>query len=150
MVADSSVMKLYVFNEVLYVGTLNFLSGARLLANTDEAGLDFAQVFDGGFENRNNLYVWQMQDFHGRLYVGTFKLQFDGSTGFDLISSSDPTDPDSWVYETDNGFDTDTHYGIRTFAVYEGQLMIGSAVATVEDSCKVWEAAFIDRSEDEE
>jgi len=111
------------------------------------ASVKLEEVFNGGFGNRNNLYVWQMQEFNERLYVGTFKLQLDGSTGFDLISTEDPSDQDAWVYESEDGFGTDTHYGIRTFAVYEGRLMIGSAVATVEDSCKVWQASFIDREE---
>ena len=117
-------MRMTVYNNRLYIGTMNFFSGASLLVNTDTEGLEFEFLFINGNGNRANAYVWQLQVYNNRLYVGTF----DTSRQFDLFSAEGNIDNSTvWDVETENAFGFFGHYGIRTMSVWNNKLMIGSA-----------------------
>merc|ERR1712176_1249650 len=138
-------MKLYVYNDRLYVGTMNFFKGASLWVNDDEDGLDFVPVFVEGNGNSFNAYVWQMEEYNGRLYIGTFDM--DGlisdffATGFDLFSSKEAlASSNDWLTETTTAFGNRGQYGLRSMAVIDGKLMIGSATAGADTACIVFEA----------
>eukprot|EP01084_Bolivina_argentea_P139984 246207_1 len=137
---ESGVMKLYVYKNKLYFGTMNFLSGCSLYVNTDDDGTVFETVFTGGNGNRMNIYLWYMLEFNNRLYVGTYNMRGE----FDLFSIQNPMDTnEKWVTETDDAFDQNgSHeYGIRTITIFEDKMMIGSATSSVyEAACQVFEA----------
>merc|ERR1712019_218022 len=69
------------------------------------------------------------------LYVGTFQSFGE----FELFSAVDPAL--DLITETDDAFGFDNHFGIRTMAVFDGKLMIGSATARNGEACKVFEAS---------
>ncbi|MCP4135760.1 MAG: hypothetical protein GY754_32630 [bacterium] len=132
---NTAAMKLYAYDNKLYVGTMNFLTGSYLYANSDEDGAQFDAVMEKGNGHFGNAYVWYMKEYNDRLYVGTFK----DNGGFHLYSAKNPG-VDEWTVETKNGFGHPGHYGIRSMAVYQDKLLIGTATPLLEQSCKVWEA----------
>ncbi len=87
-----------------------------------------------GGEHKNNVYVWYMKEYRNRLYAGTFKLG-----GFDLYSAEEPG-VDEWTMETSNGFGDIEHYGVRSMAVFQDRLIIGTATASPAGGCKIYEA----------
>ncbi|MCP3944050.1 MAG: hypothetical protein GY710_21580 [Desulfobacteraceae bacterium] len=133
--SNTAAMKLYVYKDKLYVGTMNFIQGASLYVNTNTAGTRFEPLFTQGNGHRNNSYVWYMKAFNDRLYVGTFKSFGE----FDLFSAKDPGMND-WTAETIDAFGNAGQYGIRTMAVYQDKLMIGTATAKNDEACKIFEA----------
>ncbi|MCP4133931.1 MAG: hypothetical protein GY754_23375 [bacterium] len=132
---NTAAMKLYAYNDKLFVGTMNWIKGSYLYMNSDEDGAIFEPIIEKGNGVIGNAYIWYMKEFNNRLYVGTFKI----SGSFDLYSAQNPgTDP--WTIETTDGFGSFAHYGIRSMAVYQDKLIIGSATAVQEQGTKVFEA----------
>merc|ERR1711920_985403 len=130
---------------------MNILRGASLLVsdpNNSADGLSFVPVFVDGNGNRWHSYVWHIQQFNERLYVGTLDLSEDGYgiPGFDLFSSKTALpDSNDWFNETLDGFGHAAQVGIRTMAVTAdgGTLMIGSATDQKGHGCVVFAATFI-------
>lgn len=119
-----SIMKLYVYQDRLYLGTMNFLQGASLLVSRADSDTDFSSVFTKGNGYWRNVYMWYIIEYENRLYVGTFNQML---TTFMLFSAEDPLN-DEFVLETDNAFCSKIgYYGIRSMVVFEDKLMIGSA-----------------------
>ena len=129
-------MKLYVYNQQLYIGTMNWFDGAYLYSNIDHDGKIFKSVIENGMGNSKNNYIWYLKEYNNRLYAGTFKLN---DTGFDLYSAIIPG-ADQWVHETSDSFNNPEHYGIRSMSIYRGRLIIGSATAEKNEGCLIFEA----------
>lgn len=137
--SDTALMKLVLFNNRIYIGTMNFEEGASLLVSEDERATSFKTLFTKGNGNRNNVYMWYMIGFESRLYVGTFH-QF-GREEFDLFSSADP-ETDGFIVETDDAFGLAKNmYGIRSMTVFNNTLIIGGA--SNNKPTKVFEATAI-------
>lgn len=121
-----AVMKLCVFQERLYLSTMDFFRGFDLYESAD--GKTFEPILTRGFKNRHYAYLWQLQEYNGRLYAGLYYhngLQLP--TGrFALLSSPDGR---QWTVENDDAFGSPWHYGIRSMAVLNDELVIGSASA---------------------
>merc|ERR1711971_615154 len=113
--------------------------------NEDADGLTFVNVFNRGFGNRWNAYVWYLQTFNDRLYVGTFDLSEDGYgvPGFDLFSSKEamPNSGD-WIKETQDGFGHPAQVGLRSMTITDDgiKMLIGSTTDQDKDGCIVCEA----------
>eukprot|EP01084_Bolivina_argentea_P127849 226071_1 len=153
-----AAMKLYVFNDRLYIGTMNLaallypaIGGAGLWVSDDQ-GLQFINLFTGGgppgYENIWNAYMWYLQGFQQRLYVGTFNMDGflnDGpATGFNLFSSQNPDEPNAqWILESVDGFGNPGNYGLRSMSVVGNKLIMGTATANETLACKVFEATAI-------
>jgi len=141
---NTAAMKLYVYRGRLYVGTMNLVNGFRLYASKEKldsyatADIPFARVLVNDDPKRRGAYLWYLEEFNGRLYAGTFTTFqfFNGS--FKLFSSADGEH--DWVVETDNAFGHERQYGLRSMEVFKGKLMIGTATAQPEKSCKILEA----------
>lgn len=132
--SNLGALKLFVFRDHLYIGTMDFDAGFDLYRSAD--GVHFERVLDHGFTNRHNAYIWQMQEYHGRLYAGAYDHRPPLLHGrFQLYSSADGKD---WAVETKNGFGSDWCYGVRTMAVFQDQLIIGTASS--RRGCKVFAA----------
>jgi len=126
---DWAVMKMYSFNGLLYVGTMNFEEGTSLLVSTDSSGTDFDFIFTKGNGNEFNIYIWAMMEYEGRLYMSTFKNCAECAKGFEIYSSEDPSRDDLTV-ETENAFGYSLGlFGIRSMAVHENHLILGSSGA---------------------
>ncbi len=133
---NTAAMKLYCFGDKLYVTTMDFFRGYDLYVSED--GVNFDRVIKQGLPNEDHAYLWQLIEYEGRLYGGTYHHRGirlpKGS--FALLST---TDGEHWEIETDNGFGNPWHYGIRSVAVYNGEFIMGTASAKY--GCKVFAAA---------
>ncbi len=130
---NTHVMTLYTFNNKLFIGTMNRANGCYLYDSKD--GINFEVKLENGFTSNINSYLWALQEYNGRLYAGTFNEYSLLFGNFHLYSSADG---DEWVVEDENALGFSLHYGIRTMAVFNDKLMIGTATAF--KGCKVIEA----------
>jgi hypothetical protein len=78
-----------------------------------------------------------MEVYDGRLYGGTYKHLLPLPFGqFSLYSTADG---DNWTIESKDALGGNPwHYGVRSMAVYNDKLIIGTASA--KNGCKVFEA----------
>ena len=130
-----AIMKLNVFENKLYIGTMNLFNGASLLVNANDNCTMFDTIFLDGNNDRLNVYVWSMENYYNRLYIGTFK-QFLLNETFEsqfAMFSNDKPGIDKWVYETNNAFNNSDQYGLRTMKVFNQMgneyLIMGTANA---------------------
>jgi hypothetical protein len=103
-------------------------------------------LLPSGVANVFNLYCWQLIEYEGELYLGTFDwlivlsrlLKIPPSSpysGFDLFKSKDGI---NWESITINGLGNPDNYGARLlFESTNGHLYLGTA--NPFDSCEVWE-----------
>eukprot|EP00922_Rhytidocystis_sp_ex-Travisia-forbesii_P002704 GHVS01003994.1.p1 GENE.GHVS01003994.1~~GHVS01003994.1.p1 ORF type:complete len:581 (-),score=121.68 GHVS01003994.1:662-2350(-) len=116
--------------DTLLVGTMfRMPKGAALLSSTD--GVNFQTheppVHIPGFpEEKHFIYLWSMVEYDGRMYVSANEWTAERQ-GFVLFSFADPNDA-NWTVETATAFGyAPMYYGIRSMAVFDGQLLMGSA-----------------------
>lgn len=91
----------------------------------------FRQVNTGGFGERHNLYAWSMQEFQGKLYVGTLNnvdgpqiWRFDGS---------------SWEKVHSRPFASTGNTGFRSMIVFNDKLYAASVNET--QGAELWRTA---------
>lgn len=132
---NTAIMDLTVYDGKLYVGTMNFFSGAQLFSNKDRDGLEFELLFEGGNGDSQNAYVWYMCEFNDRLYVATFKT----SGEFDLFSAEEPAADIEWTIETNDAFGNQYQYGVRSMIVYDDVMLIGSATARGPEATQIYQ-----------
>lgn len=133
---NTAGMKLIVFKDRLFLSSMDFFRGFDLYVSDD--GENFERVLAKGYTSRHHAYLWQMEVYNGRLYAGTYRhSDFTIPTGsFSLFSSEDGIE---WTMENDDAFGNPWYYGVRSMAVYDGRLVIGTASARY--GCKVFTAA---------
>jgi hypothetical protein len=126
----SSVFKLFVSeSNELYVGLVDFVDGFDLLGYKPSRVDSWRTISTSGFGESANRYVWSMEEFDNKLYMGTFNSELltnavpRGSA--ELWASSD--DGQSWQQQSLPLRWSLLNYGIRTMAVGDGQLFLGSA-----------------------
>ena len=137
---NMGAMKLYLYDDKLYIGTMNWLNGFDLYVSAETLdhyeGEHPAIVFNKVLEDDRvggwSPYIWYLQGYKGRLYAGSFRLL----GAFKLFSSADG---ETFELETDDSFGCPAQYGVRTMEVFKGRLMIGTATALPDESCKVLE-----------
>eukprot|EP01084_Bolivina_argentea_P284331 487270_1 len=133
---DMALMRFIVYNNKLYFGTMNWVEGTSLWCSPDGAVDSFTRVYSGGYDSRYNMYTWSLEEYAGRLYIGTFNLYGD----FELLSVSEPGD-DELIWEAPNqgltGFNSG-HYGLRSMAIYNDTLIMGSADASPTEATIIW------------
>lgn len=103
-VFNHAAMLMYVFNEKLYISSMNWVQGFCVFEMQNHSkNPTFEPVLENGFDNPFNAYIWQMCEFNGRLYIGSFQNSFLGLRlgMFSLYSSEDGR---NWTIETDNAF----------------------------------------------
>lgn len=124
----SSVLKLMVSDSGdLYVGLVDFNGGADLLVYRPDSGWD--AITTDGFGTNSNVYVWAMQEFEGKIYLGTFNTNLFGNAiprgSAELWVSDD--EGENWQQQPMPLRWSLLNYGIRTMAVGDGELFMGSA-----------------------
>lgn len=129
---NMAVLGTSVFHDLLYLGTANFLFGADMFRSAD--GVNWEQLVDNGFDDPRQAYVWRMKEYRGDLYLGTWtegKLPLLFGEGGRLYRM-DPEEnfeqlmgPEGLLM--DEGFGDWQNYGIRTMAVYDEKLYLGTA-----------------------
>jgi hypothetical protein len=122
--SNFAAMKLIAFKDQLFISTMDFFRGFDLYATAD--GVAFERVMEYGFNKPSNAYLWQMQEYNGRLYAGSYDHHVPPNGAFTLFSTADGKD---WRVETDTAFDNHWHYGVRSMAVFDNRLIIGTASA---------------------
>ena len=141
------------FNGYLYIGTMhwgyNNNAGCQIWRSQD--GEDWEKVVDRGFkpfmsqQDLNNLvsnsYAWCMEEYQGKLYVGTFNSRmfcFRGWGG-QLWQTEDGVDWDKISLPGGDGFGEKQNYGIRKMAIYNNELYVGLAASILHDEgLEIW------------
>ena len=138
---NMAAMKLTVYQDRLFVGTMNQLRGGQLYATQDDlssydSGEDFRfkSVIPDEIQDRNSPYVWYLAPYNDRLYMGSFTT----ATGFRLSSSLNGLE--DWTMESSNGFDEPSNWGVRSMDQFEDSLIIGTSTASDKHSGRVYEA----------
>eukprot|EP01084_Bolivina_argentea_P284332 487277_1 len=135
---DMALMRFIVYNNKLYFGTMNWVEGTSLWCSQDGTQGSFKKVYSEGYDSRFNIYTWSLEEYNGRLYIGTFNLYGD----FELLSVIEPGD-DELIREATNsgkglaGFNSG-HYGLRSMAIYNDTLIMGSADASPTEATIIW------------
>jgi hypothetical protein len=122
---NRGMMKLMVFKDKLFVASMNFSRGACVFMSED--GVNFTPVLEQGLISKTNAYIWQLQEYNGRLYAGTYNHRLPIPTGAFMLFSS--ADGQEWKIENTDGFGDRGYYGLRTMALFQDQLIIGTASA---------------------
>jgi hypothetical protein len=138
-------MKLALFNDRLYVGSMNWFTGFELFVT--EKSLDeypgenpdmvFTKILGDDRVGGVSPYAWYLRSHNGQFYVGTFRP----IGGFKLFSSADG---EHFELETEDSFGCPDQYGIRTMEQFKGRLMIGTACVMPYRSCKILEVLPVD------
>ena len=124
------MMTLEVFDGYLYMGTSGLFGGGgpkgfdlRRSATPEdpdswETVVGESGRYPAGFGYRDNYYAWNMEEYEGQLYLGTFRLSGPGQ----LWVSDDGL---SWtqIFEPDSRM----QYGIRELVATDEALYIGTA-----------------------
>ena len=137
-----------VFGDHLYFGTINLIHGCEIWRSSD--GVNWTAVVGGdsktiggfgGILHFLNYYAWCMEEFNGKLYVGTFNFFLGGQ----IWASSDGV---NWTRvigginkkPTGNGFGDRANYGIRTLKTFNGSLYAGTATHPLKlfRGCEIW------------
>ena len=138
--ANSAALTVCEFHDELYVGTLGIYGLKAQLWRTSD-GTTWECVEPAGF-GRPNIYMWRLTEYQGKLIVGTMNA-FMGCE----LWASETGDSGSFEQINLNGMDlsytlqanfgsffgTDfivpiaDQYGVRSFAEYQGYLMVGTA-----------------------
>lgn len=137
---NTGAMKLALFNDRLYVSSMNWFTGFDLFVSEkrldeypdENPDMVFSNILDDDRVGGLSPYAWYLLTYNGKFYVGTFRL----TGGFKLFSS---VDGENFELETEDSFGCPDQYGIRTMEEFKGRLMIGTAGITPHRSCKILE-----------
>jgi hypothetical protein len=121
---NRGIMTMAVFQDRLFVGTINYLDGFALIRfevpDASPGELDSYTILStDGFGDKINMYVWSMEVFDNTLYLGTFNV-FGPQLWYSF-------DGDSWEVLISDGFGSRFDWGIRSMAVADGRLFLGTA-----------------------
>ena len=138
------------FNEYLYVGTMNWdfteTGGAQIYRTND--GTHWERVMRWGFREFGagtesmNTYIWQMAVYNNQLYAGTFNSPQD--QGAQLWRTSNGIDWSKVSLPNGDGFGEVENYGIRGLKVYNNKLYVGTAANAFQEetgeieACEIW------------
>lgn len=131
--ANIGVMKLTEFKGTFYLGTVNYRDGFTLLSTKNPSDPNGWKVITiDGLGDKSNAYSWSLQEYQGKLYLGTFndglyggmygELPLDGRAQLWCTE-----DGNVWEQIVDDGFGSAFNYGFRTMAVSDDRLFVGTA-----------------------
>jgi len=154
-VENIAISDFEVFNGYLYAGTMNWdftqKGGCEIWRTKD--GIEWEQVVAHGFKpymsevdlftGVTNTYLWSMEVFQDQLYVGTFnscyKFVSNAGIGCQLWRTKDGKSWEKVLLPYGDGFGEKENYGIRTMAVYNNELYVGTAANIVHDKgFEIW------------
>ncbi len=148
--SNSGIWSAEVFNDELYIGTINFFRGCEVFKSSD--GENFTKVIGydviqsnglSGFLHHFNFYAWYMEVYNDTLFLGTFDWLFGGR----LYSTKDGVCWDRVIGGKNNGnlsygFGSRVNFGIRTLYQFNGYLFAGSATNPIRRyyGCEMWKS----------
>ncbi|MBA3945871.1 MAG: hypothetical protein H0X37_15045 [Herpetosiphonaceae bacterium] len=151
--ADTTVVSMQVFNNMLYIGTAGVADVYRIHTNdswdlvvgnsrTNPSNSQLLTSVSGlgdGFNWSWNKHIWRMSVYNNQLYVGTFDTStqfrndpgnpyqqpsFQAQLGFDLYSTADGV---HYLPVTTTGFGDKFSFGVRNIVATPNGLFIGGA-----------------------
>jgi hypothetical protein len=140
-----AAMSIEVFKNRLYVGTANFFLGFSLHRTID--GYNWKQIGKLGFGDIRSKYNWDLVEYRGRLFLGTFDIghttpfaegcqlyrSFDGKKWERIMGRNAPIPA---------GFGDGLNYGIRNMEVFKGDLYAGTSQCFFclqpRTGCEIW------------
>ena len=137
--SNTGVLSAGVYNNKIYVGTVNLLRGAELFVlenTTSEKAEDIKwKRLGSNVFQKTETYLWRMQVYNDQLYIGTWNpfrrpALSENNTGATLYRmDKDERFCQIMGHERllEEGFDRSENYGIRTMAEHKGRLFIGTA-----------------------
>lgn len=139
---NQGVAKLIVFEGKLWLLGINYFQGFDIFTGGPgpiESNDDWTVVATEGLTSSQNMYAWRAIEYDNgtgpRLYIGTFNKD----SGYYLYSIT----PDmKYAVEVgpgatyDAGMGDNGNWGARSFAIYQGRLIVG--FACMHTSAKVW------------
>ena len=137
--SNLGVMQLKVFKDKLFLGTVNYENGFTLLSyekpNDQNPEGKWNVITTDGLGDPSNAYSWSMQEWNGKLYLGTFNdglysgiydplpIPLDGRAQLWCSENGE-----NWSQVMGDGFGSAFNYGIRTMTVtHDGRLVMGTA-----------------------
>ncbi len=146
LASDPAIVRMIVFNNRLYVGTININSGCglwRFDGTKWEDALALTGTKGRGFGNNHNLAITAMEEFNGDLYVGTtnyvldqissLKLYTEGIHVFKLSRTAD-----TWSSIDTSNLESRYNAGVTSFAVYNSRLYACTVRLSVEPDLTKW------------
>lgn len=134
------------FGDRLYLTTGNARRGFGVFRTED--GVNYEQIADYGFGDRENAYGWRMHVYEGALWLGVANTNILGKGG-SVFRTYDGTAWEEMIGANGSymgyGFDDTRNWGIRTFETYNGKLYLGTAQCwfpgceTFLTGAEVWE-----------
>ncbi|MCD4774213.1 MAG: T9SS type A sorting domain-containing protein [Bacteroidales bacterium] len=124
----SVALAMEVFDEELYVGTRNDITGTEVWRYEDNT--DWTQVNNNGFGGTNNWAIWDLTVYNDSLYAGTMNMG-DGSQLWRYDSGT------SWTQVNNNGFGNSSNSMITSMTVFDEKLCTGTHNTTT--FCEVWQ-----------
>lgn len=126
---NAAIFDMIEFNGFLYASTSNNNQGCEIWRSAD--GVNWEQVVAGGFNDDSNIFGWRMEVYDGALWVSTANSEFGaGGEGGTVWRSTDGVVWEEMVGGNSldgYGFDDGLNWGVRSFAIYEDELYIGTA-----------------------
>lgn len=141
IITSGGIISSAIFNDKIYLGTVNIKMGAGLYAMENPSAADLNDVtltqLGANVFQISERYLWDMQAFNGQLYIGTFNpvnyrhiqasIENRGATmyrmgpdeGFCQIMGNER------IFES--GFGRTENFGIRSFAEFNDRLFLGTA-----------------------
>jgi hypothetical protein len=135
---NSGAWSIEVYQNHLYIGTMNWKQGCQIYRTKDGNNWTKMNIPGGdGFGNRMNVYAWDMGTYNNKLYVGTCNLDPNGACQLWQYNGS------KWKKMNlpgGDGFGEHANYGIRNIQEYQNKMMIGTGTSFLEtnEGCELW------------
>jgi hypothetical protein len=148
LIGTTNTVQLFPYGERLFVGTANNDYGFSLHVTTN--GVDYLTLATEGAGNPDNNFSWRFASYDDYLWLGTGNFNpLKGEGGSVLRSRNGITNWETLVGDGgtyfDYGFNRPINWGIRTLAVYQNRLFIGTvqcwkaACDPLTDGTEIWE-----------
>lgn len=135
-------------DAALLIGTVNYLQGASLFID-DGSGSEFRLIFDNGWTSFFNSYVWAIEEFQGRIYLGTYNvlgglLPWSTFQLFSVVLDESTLEIQDMMVEDRRGFSSFGQYGIRNMVAHDDTLVIGTAGVFLTSGTLVFEGSNLE------
>ncbi len=135
---NSGAWSIAVYQDHLYIGTMNWKQGCQIYRTNDGYNWTKMDIPGGdGFGNPMNVYAWDMGIYNNKLYVGTCNLDPNGAA---QLWQYNGTQWKKMSLPGGDGFGEHANYGIRNIQEYQNKMMIGTGTSFLENKqgCELW------------
>lgn len=146
---NSGILTLFNLDDkALFLGTVNYIGGSSLYKDVPGSdGSEFEAVFKRGFTSIFNSYIWAMESYQGRVYIGTYNQLgsiFPWSTFhlFSFVLDDTTLEVEDLTVENRHGFSSNGQYGIRNMVAHDNEscMVMGTGGHRMRSGTLVFEA----------